>query len=126
MARVTDQYNAYYSDKAPWKSSALRQLAHTLCSRRSEMLWRTFAIVEDNQDKALVVAKAMRAGVNMSSPVFIFTGQGAQYVNMGIDLLRYPQFMETMRRATIVCQSLGCDWDMTGMNSKSNMMRVTN
>lgn len=44
---------------------------------------------------------------------FIFTGQGAQWHGMGLELLAYPTFHESLKAATAYFRSLGCIWDLT-------------
>ncbi|RSM05543.1 hypothetical protein CDV31_009534 [Fusarium ambrosium] len=43
---------------------------------------------------------------------FIFTGQGAQYVDMGKGLTQYPIFHDTLKQIDGIYRKLGCGWSI--------------
>lgn len=80
------------------------------------MLWRTFAIVNENPDapcEAISIAKPVRSGGNVGL-AFVFTGQGAQYVDMGYGLIQYPVFSSFLQQVDRIYASLGCQWSIFG------------
>lgn len=85
VKRTVGVYQKYYQERVSGNPEKLDRLAHTLASRRSQMLWRTFAIVADGPeiqgDKALSPAKPVRSSAE-AGLAFVFTGQGAQYAGM--------------------------------------------
>lgn len=56
---------------------------------------------------------------------FIFTGQGAQWANMGMGLLAYPVFAQTLHEADGILRNLGAKWSLLGkLRSPSSMLRI--
>lgn len=94
----------------------LRDLAFTLSERRSQLAWKTFVtasstgeLLRSLEDKATEIP-AFRA---TSEPRvgFIFTGQGAQWARMGIELFQYRVFRESIESASVYLRkALGCTW----------------
>jgi acyl transferase domain-containing protein len=82
LKRTVGVYQKYYQERVSGNPDKLDRLAHTLACRRSQMLWRTFALVADGPEpqggKALSPAKPVRSSAE-NGLAFIFTGQGAQY-----------------------------------------------
>lgn len=100
----------------------LDQLAYTLASRRAQMLWRAFAVITDpeasKRGKTLSLAEPVRSSMNTELGIaFVFTGQGAQYAAMGLDLIHYPEFAQTLRQVDVIYGSLGCEWSVFGKRS---------
>lgn len=140
VKRTVGVYQEYYQQRVSGNPEKLDRLAHTLASRRSQMLWRTFAIVADGSelqgDKTLSPAKPVRSSAE-AGLAFVFTGQGAQYAgmillcstalpstwaakltslppDMGYDLIQYPIFADALRRINNVYADLGCAWSIFG------------
>lgn len=112
VKRTIEQQQAYYKDHIAGNPAKLDQLAYTLATRRSRMLWRTSAIVTENGCDSLSAAKPVRSSGD-AGLVFVFTGQGAQYADMGWDLVhQYPLFAATLERVSSIYSRLGCDWDV--------------
>ena len=123
LQRMTHTYQDYYQAHITGSIARLDQLAYTLAARRSVMPWRTFAVVggqDSTIDKEKVsdsmpplsLAQAVRTVNEDPSIAFIFTGQGAQYVGMGLELLRYSVFEESLQRSDEILASLGCSWSV--------------
>ena len=90
----------------------LGDLAYTLATRRTLMAWRTFYVVDKqvaSKTLDLYSTKCKRMA-HESGVAFIFTGQGAQYADMGMDLLRYPIFQATLAEAQSIFEELGAEW----------------
>lgn len=45
---------------------------------------------------------------------FVFTGQGAQYPQMGKELLTYPCYKDNLLDSEKQPRILGCPWSLTG------------
>ncbi|KAI0442917.1 hypothetical protein F4803DRAFT_550635 [Xylaria telfairii] len=114
LQRSLQQYESYVKVHIAGKPACIKQLAYTLASRRSHMLWRAFSVISD--DFMPIYAGLPTSGsVRTSTDVgiaFIFTGQGAQYVNMGLGLLQYPVYEATLRRIDDLYRTLGCEWSI--------------
>lgn len=81
------------------------------------MLWRAFSVTSDDfstTSTKLLTSKAVRTSAEVSL-AFVFTGQGAQYVNMGLGLMQYPIYQATLKRIDSIYQGLGCEWSIFGM-----------
>lgn len=101
--------------------ASLADISYTLCHRRSALPWR-FACVAD---KPASLATGLRQGArtipSRPSPskrdiIFVFSGQGAQWAQMGRELLLetspsavYRQSIRTSR--DLLCE-LGATWDL--------------
>ncbi|OGM48910.1 putative polyketide synthase [Aspergillus bombycis] len=71
--------------------SCLNDLAFTLARRRYHLPYRAFAVA----DKDGSLATFHKAQSTAPCPVFVFTGQGAQWPTMGMELMRrFPKFRE--------------------------------
>lgn len=114
LKRTTQAYELYYEHKIAGDPLQLDRLAFTLAARRSRMLWRAFSIVADGAEtRRLPRAKPTRSSAEVAL-AFVFTGQGAQYANMGSDLRQYPVFDETLRRVDSIYRGLGAEWSLFG------------
>ncbi|RYP47319.1 hypothetical protein DL768_006621 [Monosporascus sp. mg162] len=115
VKRMMQSYESFCAEKVWGDPIKLNRLAFTLAARRSHMLWRTFAVVMDGPASqgtdTLTSLKPIRSSTE-SRLAFVFTGQGAQYVDMGWDLVQYPVFSETLRRIDDIYHSLGCEWSI--------------
>ncbi|KAI1081150.1 ketoacyl-synt-domain-containing protein [Whalleya microplaca] len=100
-----------------YQSTMPRNLAYTLCQRRSQLSWRV-AIVADMCSKlasALNSPEAIPKRAPAKSPRlgFIFTGQGAQWYAMGRELLEsHAVFASAIERADSHLMSMGADFSL--------------
>jgi hypothetical protein len=82
------------------------------------MSWRSFAVfgsfseLEELKSKISVGARFS----NNRGLLFVFTGQGAQYSQMGCGLTVYPVFKNTLYAANAVLKELGCQWSILGIS----------
>ncbi|RWA08359.1 hypothetical protein EKO27_g6749 [Xylaria grammica] len=120
VQRMLDAYQVYFHTHTSGDSNKLEQLAHTLAMRRSIMAWRSFAVV-DAETRELSAARAVRAS-SSGGIAFVFTGQGAQYVGMGLELLQYPIFKASLKRSDEVLASFGCEWSL--FDELNNVERI--
>jgi len=113
--RLLTLYREYICGLNVDESPFLRNLAHTLSRNRSSLSWRSYTITDSIGD--------LRSNFRMSTPrrslkspklAFIFTGQGAQWCNMGLELLDYPVYRESLQAAERYFYSLGCQWSLLG------------
>ncbi|KAI1264507.1 fatty acid synthase S-acetyltransferase [Xylariaceae sp. FL1019] len=110
LSRMMQSYEEYYRSSINGNLQSLHALSYTLSERRSHLPWRTFAVATSS-DMSLTASKFIRASDEVELG-FIFTGQGAQYAGMGIELLCYPVFKETLLRAESAFRRLGCPWSL--------------
>lgn len=142
VRRMLQKYSKYYTSHIIGDRHKLSQLAYTLAARRSAMAWRTFAVVNEEEEEeeytpapaaatAAVAAAEQHEGlfemlaatkpVRVSSDsdktglAFVFTGQGAQYAEMGLELRRYAIFEQSLQKSDEIFKSLGYEWTLIGM-----------
>ena len=115
--RTIDGYSKWYQTRIKTPDD-VEALAHTLSSRRSHMRWRSFAVagshLDGQEEQRISPSKPVRVA---SDPAlgWIFTGQGAQYVGMGLELAgRYPVFRDALKRVDGIYTAFGCEWSIFG------------
>jgi zearalenone synthase (highly reducing iterative type I polyketide synthase) len=105
------------SASSPPQDEFLADLAYTLSTHRSHLQWKTFAVASTIPE----LQHALHDTVENPSPCllssrrpaigFIFTGQGAQWPAMGLELMAHPVFKASIDAAdTYLRTSLGCTW----------------
>lgn len=98
------------------RSRFLDDLAFTLSERRSHLQWKTYFTASSLEDlSAALLADNTTLPTRPSSRKprlgFVFTGQGAQWASMGMELMRYPVFRDSIEAADLYLQhELGCKW----------------
>lgn len=89
-------------------------LAATLSEKRSAFPWKSFGVAS-GADELVEVFKTTRLPVNLKKNAqlgFVFTGQGAQWLSMGKELLIYPVFRQSVLQAQDYLQALGSSWQI--------------
>ena len=84
-----------YQQWIPSNLSALPDLAHTLGARREHLAHKAFCVTDG---KGNLEISPFTKSKSIPQVVFVFTGQGAQWAKMGIELLDdYPEFCKDLR-----------------------------
>lgn len=126
--RMVASYQRYFQENITGDEDKLAQLAYTLAARRSVHPWRTYSVVgprdtiansstDDVGITPVSVSRPVRAATEDISISFVFTGQGAQYSGMGLELLQYSAFAESLHKSDAIFKTLGSDWSITGKPS---------
>ncbi|KAF4991292.1 hypothetical protein FDECE_14091, partial [Fusarium decemcellulare] len=98
----------------------LRGLSYTLCLRRTNFPLR-YATYASEAAELIERFGEFRSGeriTNANEAVFIFTGQGAQWPKMGMQLMQYSTFANTFRAAETCLKKLGASWSLLDEVSK--------
>ncbi|ROW08771.1 hypothetical protein VPNG_06429 [Cytospora leucostoma] len=119
IKRLAEAYESYFEsfaseDPAAYEKS-IDNLCYTLCARRSSLSWKSYAVVnslESLEALSCTLSKPMKTRQNAET-VFVFTGQGAQYRNMGRSLFSYAVFRDTIERFDEELLQLGCTWSVS-------------
>ncbi|KAK5807537.1 hypothetical protein VI817_001795 [Penicillium citrinum] len=95
----------------------LKDLAHTMLTRRSQLGFRSFAVANSLDQLQTTLKKGLpkfsRASRKAQTKLaWVFTGQGGQWAGMGKELLRIPVFKESIARSQKALTSMGCPFDI--------------
>jgi acyl transferase domain-containing protein len=91
----------------------LCRLAYTLSEKRSRFPWKTCVTASSISrlcEELSTESLSMNRSKHNSRTAFVFTGQGAQWAEMGVSFFQYPVFYDCIRTADSFLQSLGCSW----------------
>ncbi|KAJ4315564.1 Highly reducing polyketide synthase Dhc3 [Neodidymelliopsis sp. IMI 364377] len=101
-------------------SELLANLAYTLSGAKSTLLWRATCLADSMAE--LRDYLAAKPGSNASRVAsghgtsnaprigYVFTGQGAQWARMGMELLDRSVFRESVARSADFLKEMGCTW----------------
>ena len=121
VMRVRDSYKEYLTTRTKRhqevddEAQFLKDLSFTLSSKRTRHAWRSFCLAKSR-------AELLDALSGLPPPVrakteprlaFVFTGQGAQWPKMGMELMSYPVFQQSLLAADKYLNGLGCSWSLT-------------
>lgn len=125
ISRTATNLVSYLSERQfPPDASLLPRLAYTLSERRSRLPFTSFAVAKcvASAPAALTSsARPIRPTSENPTAVFIFTGQGAQWAGMGLELMAYTTFRHRMAEAAAHLRALGCGWDLVGEMGSSRV-----
>ncbi|KAF4440056.1 putative polyketide synthase [Fusarium austroafricanum] len=97
------------------RTRVLQQLAYTLSERRSQLSHR-LAVSAGSVDELLNTFENGKLSLVKSQRVtrlgLVFTGQGAQTAQMGVELMTYGIFAHSLYRASRTLKNIGCTWDL--------------
>ncbi|KAI1329841.1 polyketide synthase [Xylariaceae sp. FL0255] len=119
LLSMTKRYLKYLDEKP---ETDLWNLSYTLCCRRTVLPWRTSCVAQDRgslQKYLLSCHSSMLKHVSSqhdSPSIFVFTGQGSQWVGMSRELLygsgTSPIFRDSIRISRDILFELGATWDL--------------
>ncbi|KAJ0122144.1 reducing polyketide synthase [Diaporthe amygdali] len=97
----------------------LANLAHTLSGARSRLSWRATCVADSATELRdyLTTRPGDGATRDTSSSTgskrigFVFTGQGAQWARMGVEMLDRPVFGASVAKSAQFLSDMGCTWD---------------
>lgn len=80
------------------------------------MLWRAFYIAPGGfpLTRGRISTLEPARSSSETGVAFVFTGQGAQYADMGLSLMQYPIYEATLRHIDALYHDLGCEWSIFG------------
>ncbi|KAJ5155838.1 polyketide synthase [Penicillium capsulatum] len=99
------------------ESLYLDRLSYTLNERRSQYQWKTYLTASSMTE--LIDAMSTSSLRTLRTPeksrlAFVFTGQGAQWAQMGSGLMIYPPFRASVSEAdAYLRENLDCSWSVT-------------
>ncbi|USP78512.1 polyketide synthase PKS9 [Curvularia clavata] len=93
------------------RDQLLDNLAYTLAEKRTKFPWKTACVASTDSQAELAWSPPVRSKQNLKI-CFVFTGQGAQWHGMGLELMRYEIFSKTMKEADQYFRSLGSSWSL--------------
>lgn len=122
LRRVSDALVKHLDSQGPEASSPeyLANLAHTLAKSRSGLSWRSGRVADSitqlhhqlSETAGGLEETATRFSSSPPRIAFIFTGQGAQWAGMGVELLQaYAVFRDSVTQSASLLSSMGCPWD---------------
>ncbi|KAI1761226.1 putative polyketide synthase [Hypoxylon sp. FL1150] len=92
----------------------MKDIEYTLAARRTNFRWRSFVAFSNISDlRGKLATPLPKAKASQERKIaFIFSGQGAQYTEMGMCLLDFPVFRNSLARSQVLLDSLGCGWKL--------------
>ncbi|KAJ4391882.1 hypothetical protein N0V93_005502 [Gnomoniopsis smithogilvyi] len=113
LKEMSERYNTYLEDIP--QSIDIADVAYTLASRREHLSFRSFT-VRTRHDSGFTSPPISQQSKVKVATIMVFTGQGAQWAQIGRELLRNnPVFSQTIRSLDSHLQSLGPaapDWKL--------------
>lgn len=118
LDRTAEKWESYLKARAVRKPyTTVQDIAFTMCTRRSQLAFRSFVVADSIEQLQSTLVEGLpsisRAGrKHQNQLAFIYTGQGAQWARMGMELLDVPAFAESMEHSHRILQSLDCPWNL--------------
>lgn len=94
----------------------LADLAYTLATARSGLTWKETCSAESlaelrEQLETVLGENPTRTSGGSSRLGFVFTGQGAQWARMCVEMKDRPVFRDSVAESAAFLKAMGCDWD---------------
>ncbi|TDZ67773.1 Highly reducing polyketide synthase FUM1 [Colletotrichum trifolii] len=103
LKKNKEQYDEFVSQNAKLMPS----VAYTLGARRQKMPFRAFRVVDEAGQSLAEAIGATKSSPNTSKVVMVFTGQGAQWPQMGLSLVhRHQRFRADLELMDRILQDL--------------------
>lgn len=113
MGRMLEKQSSYYLSSISGSQQKIDSFAYLLAAKRSLMAWRSFGIARAEDPTSISFATPVRSSREIGL-AFVFTGQGAQYANMGMELLHFSAFRNVLEQVEREFQNLGAEWSLFG------------
>ncbi|KAK1566009.1 PKSN polyketide synthase for alternapyrone biosynthesis protein [Colletotrichum navitas] len=126
IERLAPLYADFLSNTAA-TSQFLTDLAFTLSDRRTQLEFRSFAIADSSSALETQLRKGLpqlKRASKHDNPIFVFTGQGAQWPAMGKELLNNCIFRTSIEKSQVLLEHYGCEWDLVDELSKTTDSNV--
>lgn len=116
MKRSMETMRKYLAQKTDITHDFLRQLAYTLCCRRTTLAWKSALVVsasrrEETEINLEDISKPLRLR-NVPPLVFVLTGQGAAWAGMATQFMYNATFRKSIDRCTAYFHDLGATWNL--------------
>ncbi|RFU36270.1 hypothetical protein B7463_g122, partial [Scytalidium lignicola] len=115
---ITQQLTPYIETKSEdsINNELLSNLSYTLSERRSRLLWRNYVVASSVTDLHEILKSGLSKPTKSASGrslALVFSGQGAQWALMGMELMVFDCFRKSLESASSYLRSLGCNWVLT-------------
>ncbi|KAH8885983.1 reducing type I polyketide synthase, partial [Thozetella sp. PMI_491] len=95
-------------------TEVLEDVVFTLNMHRTMLEWKSYSVVGSLVDFAALKDSLSKPTRRISGTTpnlgLVFTGQGAQWPRMGIELLGWPVFTTSLMRSQKYLKLMGCEW----------------
>lgn len=97
----------------------LDDVIYTLNMHRTMHDWKSFAVLLDADATTALATlpSSLSKPFKAASPPnlgLVFTGQGAQWSRMGLELLQWPVFRASLQKSQKYLRMFGCEWPLLG------------
>ncbi|KAF7555862.1 hypothetical protein G7046_g6445 [Stylonectria norvegica] len=117
VRRVIDSHVPYLNSQDESSDTFLQDYAYTLGSRRSNLEWKHVIVAKSLTELISKIQDSdeasFRRGGKHPKLCFVFSGQGAQFAQMGKDLLPFEAFRDSLEAAAAYMKNiLGSPFDL--------------
>ncbi|KAF5872206.1 putative polyketide synthase protein [Botrytis fragariae] len=123
LKRVVDQYATYFKESVSVSRTPdfLARMSYTLTKKRTMLKWRTHVVTDNLEDLRNLTITSSLPILSLKTPLmgFVFTGQGAQWACMGLELLKFQVFARSLAMAEQHLKDIGSCWSLSEKLSRS-------